>query len=72
MTQLLPANTLARVRLGVSASPSSDLERLGLLEEHFKLALGELARTVLVLGGHLLYCGHLDPKGYTSFLIGEL
>jgi hypothetical protein len=72
VTQLLPPNTLARVRLGVSASPSPDLARVGLLEEHFQLALGELARTVLVLGGYLQYCGHLDPKGYTAFLIGEL
>jgi SLOG cluster2 len=72
VTQLLPANTLAKVRLGVSASPSPDLGRVGLLEEHFRLALGELARTVLVLGGHLQYCGHLDPNGYTPFLIGEL
>jgi hypothetical protein len=69
---LLPANTLSNVRVGVSASPSPDLARLGLLEDHFRLALGELARTVLVLGGGLQYCGHLDPDGYTAFLIGEL
>ena len=72
MVSLLPANTLSNVRVGVSASPSPDLARLGLLEQHFRLALGELARTVLVLGGALQYCGHLDPDGYTPFLIGEL
>jgi hypothetical protein len=69
---LLPTNTLSNVRVGVSASPSPDLERLGLLEGHFRLTLGELARTVLVLGGSLQYCGHLDPNEITMFLIGEL
>jgi hypothetical protein len=42
------------------------------MEDHCRLAIGELARTVLVLGGRLQYCGHLDPSGYTIFLIGEL
>ena len=72
MSQLLPPNTLTGVRLGVSASGSADLQRLGLLEDHFRLALGELARTVLILGGALQYCGHLDSTGYTAFLIGEV
>lgn len=72
MNNLLPPDTLRNVRVGVSASPSPDLARLGLMEDHFRLALGELARTVLVLGGGLQYCGHLDPNGYTVFLIGEL
>ena len=72
MSDLLPPNTLAGVRLGVSASDSPDLRRLGLLEDHFRLALGELARTVLILGGVFQYCGHLDPNGYTTFLIGEV
>ena len=69
---LLPPDTLAGVRLGISASSSPDLHRIGLLEDHFRLALGEVARTVLVLGGSLQYCGHLDPGGYTTFLIAEL
>ena len=72
MADLLPPDTLRNVRVGVSASSSPDLARLGLMEEHFRLALGELARTVLVLGGTLQYCGHLDPSGYTIFLISEL
>ncbi len=72
MINLLPATMLANVRVGLSASPSPDLARLGLLEEHFRLALGELGRTVLVLGGGLQYCGHLEPDGYTMFLVDEL
>lgn len=72
MADLLPTNTLRNIRVGVSASTSPDLPRLGLLEDHFRLAFGELARTVLVLGGELQYCGHLAPAGYTSFLVGEV
>ena len=72
MGDLLPPDTLRNLRVGISASASPDLARLGLMEEHFQLALGEVARTVLVLGGGLQYCGHLAPTGYTTFLIGEL
>jgi hypothetical protein len=46
--------------------------RLGLLETHFRLALGEIARSIIVSSGKLAYGGHLDPKGYTAFLIQEL
>jgi SLOG-like protein len=69
---LLPSNALKNVRLGISVSDSPDLARLGLLETHFRLALGELARCVLVSGGHLAYGGHLRPDGYTTFLVQEL
>lgn len=69
---LLGPNALAGVRLGISVSESPDLQRLGLLEVHFRLALGELARTVLVSGGDINYGGHLDANGYTAFIIHEL
>lgn len=69
---LLPPDALSGIRLGVSGSESPDLARLGLLETHFRMALGEIARCVLVSGGKLAYGGHLDPKGYTSFLVQEL
>jgi hypothetical protein len=70
--QLLPSNALKDIRLGVSVSDSPDLARLGLLEAHFRLALGEIARCVLVSGGCLAYGGHLHPDGYTTFLEQEL
>ena len=70
--KLLPSNALANVRLGISVSDSPDLARLGLLETHFRLALGEIARCVLVSGGQLAYGGHLRPDGYTTFLMQEL
>ena len=70
--EILPPNALTGIRLGISVSDSPDLARLGLLETHFCLALGEIARCVLVSGGHLTYGGHLQPDGYTVFLIHEL
>ena len=69
---LLPANALAGVRVGISVSDSPDLPSLGLLEIHFRLALGEIARCVVVSGGTLSYAGRIDPSGYTAFLIKEL
>lgn len=70
--RLLPPNALRGVCLSLSVSESPDLSRLGLTETHFRLALAEIARCVLVSGGHLAYGGHLDPQGYTNFLIHEL
>ncbi len=69
---ILPPDTLSGICVGVSVSESEDLSRLGLLEGHFRSAFGEIARSVLVLGGQLAYGGHLDPHGYTAFLVSEL
>jgi hypothetical protein len=69
---LLPDDSLSGLRLGCSVSTSDDLDRLGLREEHVRLALGEIARAVLVSGGSLAYGGHLDPTGYTQFLVHEV
>lgn len=69
---LLPADALENARVGVSVSESPDLLRLGLLEDHFRLTLAELVRTVVVSSGKLMYGGHLDPTGYTALIIDEL
>lgn len=45
---------------------------MGLTETHFRMTLGELARTVVIAGGDLYYGGHLQPEGITAFLIDEL
>lgn len=69
---LLPTDALHGLQIGISVSDSTDLTRLGLLDTHFRLALGEIARCVLVSGGQITYGGHLDPDGYTAFLVQEL
>jgi hypothetical protein len=60
------------LRIGISVSESADLHRLGLVERHLRLALGELARVVIRSGHSLVYGGHLDPDGYTAFLESEM
>ncbi len=72
MPDLLPSDALRGARIAISASESPDLDRLGLMEIHFRLALAEIGRCVLVSGGTLAYGGHLRPDGYTTFLIREL
>jgi len=59
-------------RLGISVSNSLDLDQLGLLETHFRVAIGEITRSVLLAGGGILYGGRLDPDGYTTFVLREL
>ena len=70
--ELLPADALRERRLGISVSDSPDLQRLGLLDTHFRMTLGELTRTIVIGGGSLFYGGHLQTDGITSFLIEEL
>lgn len=71
-TSILPSEALTGLSVGLSVSDSPDLARLGLAEVHLRLALGEVARAVLLAGGCLVYGGRLDPEGYTAFLQGEL
>ena len=69
---MLPSDSLSGLTVALSASGSADLPRLGLLDDHLRLALGEIARSVVTLGGTLQYCGHLAPEGYTAFLVDEV
>lgn len=60
------------IRIGLSVSESADLKRLGLVERHLRLALGEVARAVIRAGFRPVYGGHLKPDGYTTFLESEM
>lgn len=71
-THLLPPDALRGIPLALSVSDSPDLGKLGLLESHFRMALGEIGRCVLIAGGRLVYGGHLAPSGYAAFLAREL
>lgn len=57
--------------MAVSVSNSPDLGRLGLTDTHLRMALGEVARAVLVADGDLSYGGHLRDDGFTAFLVHE-
>ena len=69
---ILPQDSLDGLLVGLSVSESDDLPRLGLIETHFRLALGEIARCVLVGGGRISYAGHVAASGYTPYLLKEL
>lgn len=59
-------------RIGISASDSVDLDRLGLVETHLRLAVGEISRAIVQAGSAPVYGGHLQPDGLTVFLESEM
>lgn len=70
--ELIPHDALQGMRIGISVSDSQDLERLGLSQAHAEMAVGEIARAVLIAGGHLVYGGRIKPSGFTQYLIHEV
>lgn len=58
--------------MGISVSDSADLGRLGLEQRHAELAIGELARAILVAGGSMTYGGRIRPSGFTQQLMHEV
>ena len=62
----------AGLSVGISVSQSEDLGRFGLTETHVRMALGDIARAVLIADGRLVYGGHLQENGYTTFLVREI
>jgi len=70
--QLLPDGALASIDVGISVSDSADLARLGLSSRHAELAIGEIARAVLIAGGRITYGGRIKPSGFTHVLMDEV
>lgn len=70
--ELLPPDALRRKCLGISASNSPDMGRLGLFEDHFEMTIVELARAIVIAGGSLYYGGDFRDKGITTFIVREL
>ncbi|MCX2966837.1 hypothetical protein [Gordonia aquimaris] len=69
---LVAQNALAGRVIGISASDSADLDRLGLTSRHIKLAVGELTRALLLAGASVAYGGRLKPLGFTGLMVEEL
>jgi hypothetical protein len=69
---LVAKDALLNVRVGISVSDSADLGKLGLNQRHLDLAVGEIARAVLIAGGTIIYGGRLKPTGFTQVLIDEV
>lgn len=70
--ELTPRDALQGVKVGISVSDSQDIERLGLSRTHTEMAIGEIARAVLIAGGHLVYGGRIKSSGFTQYLIHEV
>lgn len=70
--ELTPRDALQGVKVGISVSDSQDLKRLGLSQAHAEMAVGEIARAVLIAGGSLVYGGRIKPSGFTQYLIHEV
>jgi SLOG-like protein len=70
--ELVPRGSLNGVDVGLSVSDSADLGVLGLTSKHAELAIGELARAVLVAGGNLTYGGRIKPSGFTQLFMHEV
>ncbi len=70
--ELTLANSLADTRIGISVSDSDDLPRLGLSKTHAEIAVGEIARAILIAGGSLTYGGRIKPSGFTQYLMHEV
>jgi hypothetical protein len=70
--ELVPRDALDGVDIGISVSDSADLAQLGLTTKHAELAIGEVARAVLVAGGRLTYGGRIKPSGFTQLLMHEV
>lgn len=69
---LISRDALDGTTVGISVSDSADLHRLGLDERHADLAVGEIARAVLLAGGTIAYGGRLRPSGFTQQLMNEV
>jgi hypothetical protein len=69
---LVPRDSLAGVRVGLSVSESADLSRLGLSAEHVRLVVVEIARAIILAGGTVVYGGRLRPAGFTEVIMQEV
>ena len=72
LQELISRDALAGMRIGISVSDSDDLSRLGLSKAHAEIAVGEIARAILIAGGSLVYGGRIRPSGFTKYLMHEV
>ena len=68
LSRLAAERPLQGRRLALSMSESTDIQRLGFDELHFRDAMVDLSRYLLIKGATLVYGGHLGDEGYTQTL----
>ena len=68
LSRLAAERPLKGQRIALSMSESTDIQRLGFDELHFRDAMVDLSRYLLIKGATLIYGGHLGAEGYTQTL----
>lgn len=68
LSRLAVERPLKGTRIALSMSESTDIARYGFDELHFREAMIELSRYLLIKGATLVYGGHLGDEGYTQVL----
>jgi hypothetical protein len=68
LSRLAAERPLKGTQIALSMSESTDIQRFGFDEVHFKDAMIELSRYLLLKGATLVYGGHLGDEGYTRVL----
>lgn len=68
LSRLAADRPLKGTQIALSMSESTDIQRLGFDELHFRDAMIELSRYLLLKGATLVYGGHLGDEGYTRVL----
>jgi hypothetical protein len=68
LSRLATERPLQGTRIALSMSESTDIQRFGFDELHFRDAMAEISRYLLLKGATLVYGGHLGDKGYTQVL----
>jgi hypothetical protein len=68
LSRLAAERPLKGTRIALSMSESTDIQRFGFDELHFRGAMIELSRYLLLKGATLVYGGHLGDEGYTQVL----
>ncbi len=68
LCRLAAERPLKGTRIALSMSESTDIQRFGFDELHFRDAMVEISRYLLLKGATLVYGGHLGDEGYTQVL----
>ncbi len=68
LSRLAADRPLQGTQIALSMSESTDIQRFGFDDLHFRGAMVELSRYLLIKGATLVYGGHLGVEGYTQVL----
>jgi len=68
LSRLAAERPLKGTQVALSMSESTDIQHFGFDDLHFRNAMSEISRYLLLKGATLVYGGHLGDEGYTQAL----